>query len=234
MVDRCLPAQTPRLGIRVGFFPLPCMGRMGQRPAGLKKCLPIAPRPAGFLAARRGNPQSVKAEPLQPMSGGQNHKGIERVNIFLGAGCRDGQRGSGWGFLVPSPSRRSFVPAGGTLLRGDFPALVSTKLGVSGKYPRLTVVLPSQPGWGGFAGWSSKKKATKHPTSPLPPRVPGMGSEDRGGCCSPSGLCPAPSHARRGPCKARSGAQPGWTSTRQQVLWVPVFPSRTRGPGNLG
>lgn len=63
---------------------------MGQHPAGPEE-MPShgVPWPIGFLAARVGNPPSVTAKLLQPMSGGQNHKGIQRLNIFLGAGCRD-------------------------------------------------------------------------------------------------------------------------------------------------
>lgn len=53
----------------VCFFSPPIWGLDGAAMASPRKCLSqLAPQPAGFLAARRGNPQSLKAEPLQPCS----------------------------------------------------------------------------------------------------------------------------------------------------------------------
>lgn len=49
-----------------------------------------------------------------------------------------------------------------------------------------------------------------------------MGSGDRVGMLRPLRAVPSPIPAPCGPCKARSRAQPGWTSTRQQVHWAPV------------
>ena len=82
----------------------------------------LAPRPASFLAAGKRKStisQSGAAAALQPMSGGQNHKGIERLNIFLGAGCRD-ELGKGvrLGIIGPVTFLEILRPSEGNASRG--------------------------------------------------------------------------------------------------------------------
>lgn len=104
---RALPTCTNTLASDPRwFFFFPSPEKHGGSPKSRIRSL--APRL--LLAAPRGNPQSVEAE---PMSGGQNHKGIERLNIFLGA-----ELGKGFGFWdVRSrcPPRTSFVLVRGTI-----------------------------------------------------------------------------------------------------------------------
>lgn len=104
--ERCRPAQTPWPRIHTVFFFFPSPEKHGGSPRSRIRSL--APRL--LLAAPRGNPQSVEAE---PMSGGQNHKGIERLNIFLGAELGKGFRF--WDVRSRCPPRTSFVLVGGTI-----------------------------------------------------------------------------------------------------------------------
>lgn len=105
-----------------GGFP-PCLG-VSRGSDGQPKEMPFPARtPARQLsgsAERKSTiTQSGAAAALQPMSGGQNHKGIERLNIFLGAGCRD-ELGKGvrLGFFDPVAFLEILHPSWGNASRG--------------------------------------------------------------------------------------------------------------------
>lgn len=68
------------------------------------------------------------------MSGGQNHKGIERLNIFLGAGCRD-ELGKGvqLGIFGPVPFPEILRPSWGNAFRGGLSCPREPQTGLSGK-----------------------------------------------------------------------------------------------------
>lgn len=131
---------------------------MGQQQPTLGNAFPSR-TPARWLSGSTERKstisQSGATTALQPMSGGQNHKGIKGLNIFLWAGCRDelskGTRLGIFGLLSDTGDH----PGGGTHPGGDFAALMSTELGLVGnRVVGWWCLHPSQAGWG-FAGWSS-------------------------------------------------------------------------------
>lgn len=156
------------------------------------------------------------------MSGGQNHKGIERLNIFLGAGCKDAPgKGVQMGIFCPVAFLEILCPSSRLLHGGCFPALLSTRLGVGDQWETLwrDGIYSSQAGVALRNGAALHKTHRQENDSEPSNRPFNSQCRQDGQWGSTRDVAASLGCAQLHPlsCAAPARAQPGWTSTHQQV-----------------
>lgn len=169
------------------------------------------------------------------MSGGQNHKGIERLNIFLGAGCKDAPgKGVQMGIFCPVAFLEILCPSSRLLHGGLLSCPPEHQTGVSGRHRGVMASIPARLGWLCGLGPCSikrtgKKTTVNHQIGRSTPSVAKMGSGDQLGMLQP--LWAVPSSI---PCPVQPLQEPNQAGRAPTSRFtVPQFPSYV-GCGDLG